>query len=78
MVRDLFKRGLDGCVGRAYCSLVRKIIALATSSVDAMRLSGILLEALFLNDAYSDSLIPVYLYMFVSMVEGETQFTLIP
>lgn len=61
-----------------YYSEVRKIIALATSSTLAILCNGILFAALFLNYWYSASVIPVYLYKFVSIVVGETALTLIP
>ena len=44
-----------------YCSEVRKITALATSSTVAILYNGILDEALFLKFWYSFSVIPVYL-----------------
>jgi hypothetical protein len=52
--------------------------AFATSSTDPILYKGIQDAALFLNPEYSSSLIPVYLYRFVSTVEGLTALTLIP
>jgi hypothetical protein len=52
--------------------------ALATSSTEPILYIGIQDEALFLKPEYSSSLIPVYLYKFVSIVEGLTALTLIP
>ena len=57
---------------------MRKITALATSSTYPILWRGILLAALFLKSWYSPSVIPVYLYKFVSKVAGDTAFTLIP
>ena len=53
-----------------YCSDVKKIMALATSSTVAILYRGMLEAALLLNYWYSASLMPVYLYRFVSMVVG--------
>ena len=61
-----------------YCSEVRNMIALATSSAAPTRFIGILFVALFLRASSSGSDIPADLYKFVSTKEGATQLTLMP
>ena len=51
---------------------------LATSSTLAIRLSGTLAAARFLNCWYSSSDMPVYRYKLVSIVHGATALTRIP